>query len=64
MMSFRIEYLREGEVLAAVPFIGSRENALKAASAGITQHRAKAARVVDMDSGGELVMLIEGKSRA
>ena len=61
-MNLIIEYLRNGAVLARVTFRGTARDATRMAEAGIVEHRAKAARIVDSDGDGELLALVEKKS--
>jgi len=61
-MNLIIEYLRNGAILARVAFKGTARDAMHAAEAGVLEHRAKAARIVDTDRNGELLALVERKS--
>jgi hypothetical protein len=61
-MNLIIEYLRNGAILARVAFKGSARDAVRAAEAGVLEHRAKAARIVDTGRDGELLALVERKS--
>jgi hypothetical protein len=58
-MVFKIEYLRDGTILAAIEFDGLPEDARDAAASGIRRHQAKAARI--LAGNGELVALVEAK---
>lgn len=61
-MNLVIEYLRNGAVLARVAFQGTARDATRAAEAGIVEYRAKAARIVDPNRGGDLLALVEKKA--
>jgi len=58
-MVFKIEYMRDGIILAAIEFHGFPEGVREAAASGIRHHHAKAARI--LAANGELVALVEAK---
>ena len=60
-MNLVIEYVRNGAILARIGFKGTIRDAMCAAEAGIAEYRAKAARIVDADRDGELLVLVEKK---
>jgi hypothetical protein len=61
-MVFKIEYLRDGTILAAIEFSGNPEGARDAAALGICRYQAKAARI--LAANGDLVALVEAKQDA
>ena len=54
-MAFRIDYYRKGEKVGAVPYPGSRQESLNAATNGLKRHEADEARILDMDHRGKEV---------
>jgi hypothetical protein len=53
-MTFRIEYLQDGDVIGTEGSAGTLEAAQQAARMGLVEHRALLVRVIDVGSGAEI----------
>jgi hypothetical protein len=62
-MPFRIEYLRNGKVIASATYDGSRQGVGRVTADGMVRHYALAARILDLESA-EFIYLMEASQVA